>query len=176
MLSDFLRRSSPATSDRLAQLAYPVLMAFKRRIDPRRYNGATLIGLKGVVVKSHGCADVLAFATRSRRPMPKWRTGCWSASRRASRRCRCPAAPIAGAPRIPSILRTPRPPMRSRIAGTGRYLPAHVMTNAELAERIATSDEWIRTRTGIAQRHIAARKSETCDLALAASQEALAAA
>ena len=44
-----------------AVLAYPVLMAFKRRIDPRRYNGATLIGLKGVVVKSHGSADALAF-------------------------------------------------------------------------------------------------------------------
>ena len=47
---------------RLAALvAYPVLRAFKRRIDPRRHNGATLIGLKGVVVKSHGSADALAF-------------------------------------------------------------------------------------------------------------------
>src|SRR5512144_243352 len=44
-----------------AILAYPVLLAFKRRVDPRRYNGATLIGLKGVVVKSHGSADTLAF-------------------------------------------------------------------------------------------------------------------
>jgi len=44
-----------------AMLAYPVLIAFRRRIDPRRYNGATLIGLKGVVVKSHGGADTLAF-------------------------------------------------------------------------------------------------------------------
>jgi glycerol-3-phosphate acyltransferase PlsX len=44
-----------------AMLAYPVLIAFRRRIDPRRYNGATLIGLKGVVVKSHGGADKLAF-------------------------------------------------------------------------------------------------------------------
>jgi glycerol-3-phosphate acyltransferase PlsX len=44
-----------------ALIAYPVLMAFKRRIDPRRYNGATLIGLMGVVVKSHGSADILAF-------------------------------------------------------------------------------------------------------------------
>jgi phosphate acyltransferase len=41
--------------------ALPVIAAFKRRVDPRRYNGATLIGLKGVVVKSHGHADVLAF-------------------------------------------------------------------------------------------------------------------
>jgi glycerol-3-phosphate acyltransferase PlsX len=44
-----------------ALIAYPVLLAFKHRIDPRRYNGATLIGLKGVVVKSHGSADALAF-------------------------------------------------------------------------------------------------------------------
>ena len=63
MLYEFLRAEftrNPAT--RLAALvAYPVLMAFKRRIDPRRYNGATLVGLKGVVVKSHGGADELAF-------------------------------------------------------------------------------------------------------------------
>jgi glycerol-3-phosphate acyltransferase PlsX len=36
-------------------------MSFRGRIDPRRYNGATLVGLRGVVVKSHGGADVLAF-------------------------------------------------------------------------------------------------------------------
>jgi len=66
--------------------------------------------------------------------------------------------------------------MHSRIAGTGRYLPARVVTNNELSERVATSDEWIRTRTGIRQRHIAAQGEQTSDLALAASREALAAA
>jgi len=45
----------------LALFALPVLNAFKRRVDPRRYNGATLIGLKAVVIKSHGSADALAF-------------------------------------------------------------------------------------------------------------------
>jgi len=45
----------------VALLAYPVLRSFKHRVDPRRFNGATLIGLKGVVVKSHGSADALAF-------------------------------------------------------------------------------------------------------------------
>ena len=45
----------------VALVASPVLRAFKHRIDPRRHNGATLIGLKGVVVKSHGSADALAF-------------------------------------------------------------------------------------------------------------------
>jgi len=66
--------------------------------------------------------------------------------------------------------------MHSRIAGTGRYLPARILTNDELAARVATSDEWIRTRTGIRQRHIAADTEQTSDLALAAAREALAAA
>ena len=66
--------------------------------------------------------------------------------------------------------------MPSRIAGTGRYLPANVVTNAALAARVDTSDEWIRTRTGIHQRHVAADEEVTSDLALAASREALAAA
>lgn len=42
-------------------IARPVLNAFRRRVDPRRYNGATLAGLKGIVIKSHGGADILAF-------------------------------------------------------------------------------------------------------------------
>ncbi len=66
--------------------------------------------------------------------------------------------------------------MRSRIAGTGRYLPARILSNAELAQRVATSDEWIQTRTGIKQRHIAAEDELTSDLALHASRAALAAA
>ncbi|MCR4300254.1 MAG: phosphate acyltransferase PlsX, partial [Sulfuricaulis sp.] len=44
-----------------AFVSLPVLQAFKKRVDPRRYNGATLIGLNGTVIKSHGGADVLAF-------------------------------------------------------------------------------------------------------------------
>jgi len=66
--------------------------------------------------------------------------------------------------------------MHSRIAGTGSYLPAHVLTNADLARRIDTSDEWVRSRTGICERRIAAAGEETSDLALAASRQALAAA
>lgn len=45
----------------VAVIAMPVLRAFKRRMDPRRYNGATLLGLRGIVVKSHGGADSFAF-------------------------------------------------------------------------------------------------------------------
>ncbi len=67
----------------------------------------------------------------------------------------------------------PRPMPASRIAGTGRYLPAEILTNEALACRVDTSDEWIRTRTGIRQRHIAADGEATSDLALAASRQAL---
>ena len=59
------RRSSRAPGRRsaLALFAYPVIRRFRRRVDPRRYNGAALLGLRGIVVKSHGSADRLAFAT-----------------------------------------------------------------------------------------------------------------
>ena len=45
-----------------AMIAMPVLKAFRRRIDPRAYNGASLLGLRGIVIKSHGGADAFAFA------------------------------------------------------------------------------------------------------------------
>jgi len=63
MLYDFLRTEFTANAGRkLAALAaMPALNAFKKRVDPRRYNGATLVGLKGVVVKSHGSADRMGF-------------------------------------------------------------------------------------------------------------------
>jgi 3-oxoacyl-[acyl-carrier-protein] synthase-3 len=61
----------------------------------------------------------------------------------------------------------------SRIAGTGSYLPARVLTNAELAQQVDTSDEWIVTRTGIRERRIAAADELTSDLALKACQAAL---
>lgn len=64
----------------------------------------------------------------------------------------------------------------SRIVGTGSYLPPKVVTNDELARRMDTSDEWIRTRTGIAQRHIAEPSQTSSDLGTAASRAALAAA
>ena len=64
----------------------------------------------------------------------------------------------------------------ARIAGTGSYLPSQVVTNDELAKRVETSDEWIRTRTGIRQRHVAAEGETTVDLAYQASLRALEAA
>ncbi|WJR81381.1 beta-ketoacyl-ACP synthase III [Bradyrhizobium sp. NP1] len=64
--------------------------------------------------------------------------------------------------------------IRSVILGCGSYLPQRVLTNAELAERIDTSDEWIVQRTGIRQRHIAADGEFTSHLAINAANAALA--
>jgi 3-oxoacyl-[acyl-carrier-protein] synthase-3 len=61
----------------------------------------------------------------------------------------------------------------SRIAGTGSFLPERIVTNAELAKQVDTSDEWIASRTGIRQRHIAADGQTTCDLAYGAAIAAL---
>jgi len=63
---------------------------------------------------------------------------------------------------------------RSIILGCGGYLPEKVLTNADMARLVDTSDEWITERTGIKQRHIAAEGELTSDLALKASERALA--
>jgi 3-oxoacyl-[acyl-carrier-protein] synthase-3 len=62
---------------------------------------------------------------------------------------------------------------RSVVVGVGSYLPKRVLTNAELAAQVDTSDEWIVERTGIRERRIAAKDEKTSDLAIAASLEAL---
>ncbi len=62
----------------------------------------------------------------------------------------------------------------SRLLGTGSALPARIVTNAELAETVDTSDEWIVARTGIRQRHIAGEGETTASLAIAAARAALA--
>jgi len=61
----------------------------------------------------------------------------------------------------------------ARITGTGSYLPQRVMTNADLEKIVDTTDEWIRDRTGITERHIAAEGEFTCDLAEQAARRAL---
>lgn len=65
MLGDFLKEEyARGLLSRFAALvSWPVIRRFRRRVDHRRYNGAALLGLKGIVVKSHGSADRLAFAT-----------------------------------------------------------------------------------------------------------------
>lgn len=62
------------------------------------------------------------------------------------------------------------------ILGTGSYVPEKILTNHMLEEMVETSDEWIRTRTGIQERRIAEADTATSDLALAAAKRALEAA
>jgi 3-oxoacyl-[acyl-carrier-protein] synthase-3 len=63
--------------------------------------------------------------------------------------------------------------MYSRIIGTGSYLPEKILTNFDLEKMVETTDEWIRTRTGIEQRHIAADDQATSDLAYRAALAAI---
>ncbi|MDT8441288.1 MAG: beta-ketoacyl-ACP synthase III [Desulfuromonadales bacterium] len=63
--------------------------------------------------------------------------------------------------------------IRARITGTGSYVPEKILTNADLETMVDTSDEWITTRTGIRERHVAAADENTSDLATKAAQRAL---
>lgn len=63
--------------------------------------------------------------------------------------------------------------MYSRIVGTGGYLPEKILTNHDLAQMVATSDEWVFSRTGIRERHIVAENQTTSDLAFEAAQQAI---
>jgi 3-oxoacyl-[acyl-carrier-protein] synthase-3 len=71
-------------------------------------------------------------------------------------------------------LPAPAGQLRSLLAGIGAYLPERVVSNAELAQRVDTSDEWIRERTGIRQRHIAGAHETCAFMATAAARVALA--
>src|SRR6478672_6610594 len=64
--------------------------------------------------------------------------------------------------------------IRSVVCGIGSYLPAKILTNADLATMVDTSDEWIVQRTGIHQRHIAAEGELTSDMATSAAKKAIA--
>ncbi len=61
----------------------------------------------------------------------------------------------------------------SRIAGTGRYLPEEIRTNFDLEKMVETSDEWIRTRTGVERRHISADDQSASDLSIEAAKVAM---
>ena len=63
--------------------------------------------------------------------------------------------------------------LRTIVRGVGSYLPARIVTNDELAQRVDTTDEWIQQRVGIKQRHVAADDEVTSDLAVHAAQRAL---
>jgi 3-oxoacyl-[acyl-carrier-protein] synthase-3 len=61
----------------------------------------------------------------------------------------------------------------SRIVGTGRYLPERVMTNADLEKIVDTTDEWIRTRTGVERRHVVEPEQTTSDMCVEAAKKAM---
>lgn len=63
--------------------------------------------------------------------------------------------------------------MKAGIIGIGRYIPEKVLTNSDLEKMVETSDEWIRTRTGIEERRIAAEDEKTSDMAVAAAEKAM---
>ena len=77
LLATFLREEFRRSllTQLLALLALPVLRRFKKRVDHRQYNGATLLGLRGIVVKSHGSADALAFSCALKRAADEARNG-----------------------------------------------------------------------------------------------------
>lgn len=82
--------------------------------------------------------------------------------------------PTSPAARTPSSKPHAPPTALACIAGTGSYLPTRVMTNQELEKMVETSDEWIRTRTGIRERRVAAPEQATSDLAVEAARLAMA--
>jgi glycerol-3-phosphate acyltransferase PlsX len=77
MLGTYLREefNRSAFTRLIGLVASPVINAFKKRVDHRRYNGASLLGLRGIVVKSHGSADAFAFEFAIRRAIEEARTG-----------------------------------------------------------------------------------------------------
>ena len=77
MMGAFLKQEFKRSllSKLAALVSWPVLMRFKKRIDPRRYNGASLLGLRGIVIKSHGSADAFAFQFALNRAIEECRRG-----------------------------------------------------------------------------------------------------
>jgi hypothetical protein len=131
-----------------AWMAKPVRKALRARMDPGKYNGASLLGLTGIVIKSHGSAD------ESRSAGAGARAGRGRERRAAAHR----RADGADAGRRGGAM------IYSRIVGTGSYLPPRVMTTTIRARGLETSDAWIRERTGIAQRHIRDESQTSSDL------------
>jgi glycerol-3-phosphate acyltransferase PlsX len=77
MLATYLREefSRNGFTKLIGLVASPVISAFKKRVDHRRYNGASLLGLRGIVIKSHGSADTFAFEFAIQRAIEEARTG-----------------------------------------------------------------------------------------------------
>ena len=143
--------------------------ALRDKLDPKKSNGGVLLGLNGIVVKSHGGTDAEGFAYAVDVGYEMARYDLLTKINQMLNRDG--SALVSGADRAGGCLVTA---IRSVVLGCGSYLPQKVLTNAELAARIDTSDEWIVQRTGIRQRHIAAEGEFTSHLAINAARAALA--
>ncbi len=173
LIRDFLKEAFKATplSRIAALLALTSLRRLTKRIDPRRVNGGVFLGLNGTVVKSHGSADATGDFRRDqagRHPgaVRLYRTPC---------RAGCVGA-IAGPRwrRGPGCERDRRMTIRAVVRGVGHYLPERVVPNSEFESSLDTTDEWIKSRSGIERRHFAAEGQGTSDLAARAARAALA--
>lgn len=166
MLSEYIRQEYGRNLlTKLAGLiSLPVLNAIKGRMDPRLYNGASLVGLQGVVIKSHGGADELAFANAIRLGMNAARMSVPDR-----------IAHLVGSALQGRLAEGNVTSIYSRILATGSYLPRQVLTNADLEARLDTNDAWIRERTGISERHISAADETVSMMAEQAARSALAA-
>ena len=127
-----------------------------------------MLGLNGIVVKSHGGTDAEGFAYAVD---VGYEMVHYDLLTKINQMLNRDGSALLGADRAGGCLVTA---IRSVVLGCGSYLPQQILTNAELAARIDTSDEWIVQRTGIRQRHIAAEGEFTSHLAINAARAALA--
>ncbi len=160
-------------------LIRPAMRGMKQRIDYSEYGGAFLLGIKGLVVIGHGRSSQKAITSAISRTREGVRHRLVSDSARAS--ADPPPSPAGRAPSRIWQLAERRmgsgDTMQGQavgILGAGFAVPGKRVTNDDLARTIETSDEWIRTRTGIVSRHILANGDQTSDLATLAAERAIA--
>jgi glycerol-3-phosphate acyltransferase PlsX len=169
-----------------ALVAMPVLKRFKRRVDPRRYNGAALLGLRGLVFKSHGSADAYAFENALARAYDAARNRLLDRVHdrigRHPANLRSPGGRPPGAPRQ-NKRHEPQAhgqPFRTALRAHHRHrqLPAAAAPDQRRhggdagGAGLETSDAWIVERTGIRARHFADDGVNSSDLALHAARRA----
>ena len=142
------------------------LKRLQKRMDPRgAVNGGIFLGLNGTVVKSHGSADATGISGRDQSWPPSWQIGLSGpAGGHGSRSLR-----RTGAAKRPTTSQRSEGTSwmrRAIVRGTGHYLPGARIENSWFEDKLDTSDEWIRARTGIERRHFAAEDQRTSDLGI----------
>ena len=146
-----------------AFLAKGAFHAIRKRMDPEVYGGAPLLGFNGLVFKAHGSARerAVASALRVTAEAVQHHVNQIIAREiaRANEKLRGRTIPVRF--RMSPKFKNPRAKYQfsgrtCSITGVGSYVPAKILTNADLEKMVETSDEWITTRTGIKERRIAA--------------------